>query len=123
MKYLPLKTKKMYSVPTGNIVVANGEYGLIEYLSIGDYGKDVNLKCDALGLTREIEKVKHVDMMSLEEKWVITISSQYGCSINCNFCDVPKVGMVNFSVVPAAFNDLLQLVRHKYAIRSDPRWL
>ena len=93
MKYLPLKTKKMYSVPTGNIVVANGEYGLIEYLSIGDYGKDVNLKCDALGLTREIEKVKHVDMMSLEEKWVITISSQYGCSINCNFCDVPKVGM------------------------------
>jgi 23S rRNA (adenine2503-C2)-methyltransferase len=31
-------------------------------------------------------------MLPLEEKWVITISTQYGCSMNCKFCDVPKVG-------------------------------
>lgn len=30
--------------------------------------------------------------MPLEKKWVITISTQYGCSMNCRFCDVPKVG-------------------------------
>ena len=30
--------------------------------------------------------------MPLEEKWVITISSQYGCSMMCKFCDVPKAG-------------------------------
>ena len=31
-------------------------------------------------------------MLPLTEKWVITISTQYGCSMNCKFCDVPKVG-------------------------------
>jgi 23S rRNA (adenine2503-C2)-methyltransferase len=92
MQFFPLKSESVYEVPTGHIVVAHGDHGLIEYLSIGDYGKDVNLKCDALGLTRELKKVKHVDMLPLEEKWVITISSQYGCSMGCNFCDVPKVG-------------------------------
>jgi 23S rRNA (adenine2503-C2)-methyltransferase len=30
--------------------------------------------------------------MPLEEKWVITLSTQYGCSMGCTFCDVPKVG-------------------------------
>lgn len=30
--------------------------------------------------------------MPLEEKWVVTVSTQYGCSMNCKFCDVPKVG-------------------------------
>lgn len=61
-------------------------------LSLGDYGKAVNLKCDAMGLTREISKVEHADIMPLSEKWVITISTQYGCSMGCKFCDVPKVG-------------------------------
>lgn len=61
-------------------------------LSLGDYGKDVNLKSDALGLTREIERVQHTAMLPLQEKWVITISTQYGCSMGCTFCDVPKVG-------------------------------
>ena len=37
-------------VPTGNILVVNGERGKLEMLSIGDYGKDVNVKCDAMGL-------------------------------------------------------------------------
>jgi 23S rRNA (adenine2503-C2)-methyltransferase len=30
--------------------------------------------------------------MPLSEKWVITISTQYGCSMGCTFCDVPLVG-------------------------------
>ena len=79
-------------VPTGNILVVEGEKGHLEMLSLGDYGKDVNVKADFMGLNRKIEKVTHTDMLPLEEKWVITISSQYGCSMNCNFCDVPKVG-------------------------------
>jgi len=79
-------------VPTGNILVVEGEKGYLEMLSLGDYGKDVNVKADFMGLNRKIEKVTHTDMLPLEEKWVITISSQYGCSMNCNFCDVPKVG-------------------------------
>jgi len=79
-------------VPTGDILVVQGEHGPLELLSIGDYGKDVNVKADFMGLTRDPGQVKHREMLPLEEKWVITISSQYGCSMGCTFCDVPKVG-------------------------------
>jgi len=75
-------------------------------LSIGDYGKEANLKCDALGLTRDIENVEHTKMLPLEEKWVITISTQYGCSMGCEFCDVPKVG----PGINATFKDLIKQV-------------
>ncbi|MHC4592872.1 MAG: Fe-S-oxidoreductase [Planctomycetota bacterium] len=61
-------------------------------MSLGDYGKDINIKCDALGLGRIPSKVRHTDLLPLEEKWVITISTQYGCSMGCTFCDVPRVG-------------------------------
>jgi len=79
-------------VPTGNILIVNGENGKLECLSLGDYGKDVNLKAEFMGLNRDIDSVKHQALMPLEEKWVITISTQYGCSMGCIFCDVPKVG-------------------------------
>jgi 23S rRNA (adenine2503-C2)-methyltransferase len=87
-----MKTIRRLDVPTGNILVVQGEHGLLEMLSIGDYGKDVNVKCDAMGLARSIERVQHTKMVPLEQKWVITISTQYGCSMGCEFCDVPKVG-------------------------------
>jgi 23S rRNA (adenine2503-C2)-methyltransferase len=80
------------AVPTGNILVVEGEKGKLEMLSLGDYGKDVNIKCDALGLTREPSPVRHTALLPLEEKWVITVSTQYGCSMGCEFCDVPMVG-------------------------------
>jgi 23S rRNA (adenine2503-C2)-methyltransferase len=64
----------------------------LECLSLGDYGKAVNIKCDALGLTRTPDPVRHTELLPLTEKWVITISTQYGCSMGCSFCDVPKVG-------------------------------
>lgn len=81
-----------FDVPTGTILIVRGELGNLEMLSLGDYGKDVNIKCDALGLSRTPERVRHTKMLPLEEKWVITISTQYGCSMGCNFCDVPRVG-------------------------------
>jgi 23S rRNA (adenine2503-C2)-methyltransferase len=79
-------------VPTGNICIANGELGDLEFLSLGDYGKAQNIKADFLGFTNEINGVEHGDLLPLEEKWVITISTQYGCSMGCTFCDVPRVG-------------------------------
>jgi 23S rRNA (adenine2503-C2)-methyltransferase len=93
-------------VPTGNILVVEGERGKLEMLSLGDYGKDINVKCDCMGLTREIEKVDHCALLPLEEKWVITISTQYGCSMGCKFCDVPKVG----PGINATTNDLIKQV-------------
>ncbi len=79
-------------VPTGNIFIVQGDKGKLECLSLGDYGKQINLKCDSMGLTRELNEVKHTDLLPLTDKWVITISTQYGCSMGCTFCDVPKVG-------------------------------
>lgn len=79
-------------VPTGNILIIQGEKGLIECLSIGDYGQEANIKADFLGLPDEINGVRATEIMPLSRKWVVTISTQYGCSMNCKFCDVPKVG-------------------------------
>ena len=101
-----MKILQNIQVPTGNILVVEGEKGKLELLSLGDYGKNINLKCDALGLTREIEQVKHTQLLPLEEKWVITISTQYGCSMGCSFCDVPKVG----AGINCSFNDLVKQI-------------
>jgi len=82
---------KRVPVPTGDICIVQGDLGKLEMLSIGDYGKDVNLKADFMGLNREPSPVKHTAMLPLEEKWVVTISTQYSCKSNCSFCSVPKV--------------------------------
>lgn len=88
-----MKTTKTIKVPTGEIYIAAGEKGLpLEFLSVGDYGKSANIKADFLGITREINGVPNGTPMPLSEKWVITISTQYGCSMGCKFCMVPKVG-------------------------------
>jgi 23S rRNA (adenine2503-C2)-methyltransferase len=90
--YLNDKDMENIKVPTGNILIVDGDRGKLECLSIGDYGKEKNIKADFLGLTKEIDGVPNGNVRPLSEKWVITISSQYGCSMGCTFCDVPKVG-------------------------------
>jgi len=102
-------------VPTGNILVVKGEHGKLEMLSVGDYGKENNIKCDAMGLTRDIDHVEHGKMLPLEEKWVITISTQYGCSMGCRFCDVPKVGPGK----NATFRDLTRQVLTGIALHPE----
>lgn len=102
-------------VPTGNIIVVQGEKGLLEFVSLGDYGKEQNIKADFMGLEREINGVPHGDILPLEEKWVITISTQYGCSMGCKFCDVPKVGLG----VNATFNDLINQVKAGISLHPE----
>lgn len=63
----------------------------MEYLYVGDYGKDQNIKADFLGFTKEINKVNH-HQVDLKEKLVVTISTQKGCPMRCKFCDCFKVG-------------------------------
>lgn len=74
---------------TGNII-SDDELKL-EYLFVGDYGKQNNIKADFLGYTNKIKQVKH-EPVNIKEKLVVTISSQKGCPMNCNFCDCPKFG-------------------------------
>lgn len=86
-----MKIKTNIKTPTGNILIVKGELGDLEMLSLGDYGKEINIKSDVLNLSRIPDKVKHTNILPLEEKWVITVSTQYGCDMGCTFCDVPKV--------------------------------
>ena len=87
-----MKIIKKMIVPTGEIYVGQTRRGNLEFLTVGDYGKDANIKADFLGITRELNGVPNGKPMPLTEKWVVTISTQYGCSMGCKFCDVPKVG-------------------------------
>lgn len=82
---------KKYPIPTGYLFVDTYSRGELETLSIGDYGKHHNVKADFLGYTKEISGVPNTYCMPLSEKWVITLSTQYGCPMKCNFCDVPNV--------------------------------
>jgi len=93
---------KKYTLPTGYLIVDDYSKGKLETLSIGDYGKAVNVKADFLGYTKEINGVPNVPCMPLTEKWVITLSTQYGCVMKCNFCDVPNVSWQG----NATFDDL-----------------
>lgn len=63
----------------------------LEYLYVGDYGKENNIKASFLGYDRRIDKVEHKDV-NIEDKLVVTVSSQKGCPMKCNFCDCPKLG-------------------------------
>lgn len=90
---------KKHSLATGYLIVDDYEKGQLETLSIGDYGKSENIKADFLGFDRELNGVNNGPCKPLSEKWVVTLSTQYGCSMNCTFCDVPKIkfrGNVSF---------------------------
>lgn len=79
---------KRIKTRTGEIICDTNKQ--MEYLYVGDYGKESNIKADFLGLTNEINSVTHRDV-DLSEKMVVTISTQKGCPMNCAFCDCPKV--------------------------------
>lgn len=103
---------KKFTIPTGYLFTGNYSKGELETLSIGDYGKAFNVKADFLGYRKEIEGVPNVHCMPLSEKWVITISTQYGCCMKCTFCDVPNVqwrGNASFDDLKAQFYNAIGL--------------
>jgi len=92
-----MKIIDQIEVPTGHILILEGAKGNLETVVMGDYGKDVNLN--------EAGSVKDgTPLIPLTDKWVFSISTQYGCSMGCQFCDVPKVG----PGINATLNDLRQ---------------
>ena len=80
---------KIIKTHTGKIYVDDERK--LEFLTVGDYGKENNIKAEFLGLHKEINGVKNIDV-DLTEKWVATISTQKGCPMKCKFCDCPKFG-------------------------------
>lgn len=107
--------KKHFKVPTGDILTVEGDKGKLELISVGDYGKEKNIKADFLGYDEEINGVPHGELQPLEEKWVITVSSQYGCAMDCKFCDAPKVGNGR----NATFNDLINQVKTGISLHPE----
>jgi 23S rRNA (adenine2503-C2)-methyltransferase len=83
--------KQKQSLPTGYLFTTECSKGQLETLSIGDYGKNKNIKADFLGYTNIIEGVQNGYCQPLSEKWVVTLSTQYGCPMKCTFCDVPNI--------------------------------
>ena len=110
-----MKILRNIQVPTGNILIVQGDRGKLELISVGDYGKDKNVKADFLSLTRDIEGVPNGDILPLTEKWVITLSTQYGCMMNCKFCDAPKVGRT----FNASYNDLQSQILTALSIHPE----
>ena len=78
-------------LPTGCLFVQEHARGRLETLSIGDYGKASNVTARFLGLNDEVEGVPNGQCKPLSEKWVMTLSTQYGCPMECTFCDVPNI--------------------------------
>lgn len=116
-----MKVIKNIEVPTGNILIVDGKKGKLECLSIGDYGKDANIKASFMGLDRPIEHVDHQQMLPLEEKWVCTLSSQYGCNSGCVFCDVPKVGKGVNATYSDLENQLIELIKLHPEVKATKR--
>lgn len=80
---------RIVNTHTGKIYV--DEERQLEFLTVGDYGKENNIKADFLGLHKEINGVENKPV-DLSKKWVATISTQKGCPMKCKFCDCPKYG-------------------------------
>lgn len=83
----------------------------LEWLYVGDYGQENNIKASFLGFNKEINGVEHHEV-DLSYKLVVTISTQKGCPMHCAFCDCPKVKFGG----NASVEDLKFQVSH--AIRS-----
>lgn len=99
---------KINKIPTGFLFSDTYSKGELETLSIGDYGKEHNIKADFLGYTKEINGVENRETKPLTEKWVMTLSTQYGCPMSCIFCDCPKLkfrGNASIADLEAQFVD------------------
>ena len=106
------KVLRRLDVPTGSILIVEGTLDVVknpqlEVVSLGDYGKKINIKASFLGLEDDPGEVRHTELLPLTEKWVVTVSSQYGCSMGCSFCDVPKVGPGVDATLPDLINQLM----------------
>lgn len=112
-----MKVLEKFTVPTGEIYTAESESGKFEFLSLGDYGKEKNIKANFLGFDKNINGVPHGELMPLSKKWVVTISTQPGCTMQCKFCDVWKYALVPSASVLSNEDLIKQVI---YAVSTHP---
>lgn len=113
------------------VIVSDSDMEL-EYLYVGDYGKENNIKADFLGYTKKIDKVIHKPV-DITDKLVVTVSTQKGCLETCKFCDCPKYGFKGnvsyFELLSEIVNGLaLSKIKHgqrlnvHFARMGEPTW-
>lgn len=96
--------RKFTETHTG-MIVTDTDLNL-EYLFIGDYGKENNIKASFLGYDKRIDRVEHRPV-DIEDKLVVTVSSQKGCPMKCNFCDCPKFGFHGNATTPELITEIM----------------
>lgn len=96
--------RKIIETHTGKIVTDTDLN--MEYLYVGDYGKENNIKASFLGYDKRIDKVEH-KQVDITDKLVVTVSSQKGCPMNCNFCDCPKFGFKGNATLPELITEIM----------------
>jgi len=99
---------KVVNTHTGKIYVDTDKK--LEFLTVGDYGKENNIKANFLGLTKEINGVANTEV-DLSDKWVATISTQKGCPMSCQFCDCPKYGFYGNATVDDMCYEIEQILK------------
>lgn len=109
---------RTFKTATGWLFVDDYEKGKLETLSIGDYGKEKNIKAKFLGFDKEINGVENGKCKPLSEKWVVTLSTQYGCPMKCKFCDVPNIKFCG----NASFNDLKKQLYNAISLHPDVKY-
>lgn len=96
--------RKITETHTGKIVTDTDL--TLEYLYVGDYGKENNIRASFLGYDKRIDKVEHKPV-DITDKLVVTVSSQKGCPMNCNFCDCPKLGFKGNATLPELITEIM----------------
>ena len=107
---------KIVNTHTGKIYVDTDHR--LEFLTVGDYGKENNIKADFLGLHKEINGVQH-KTVDLTQKWVATISTQKGCPMNCKFCDCPKYGFYGNASVDEMAYEIETILKNETVKNTD----
>lgn len=93
----------------------------LEFLTVGDYGKESNIKANFLGLTKEINGVEN-KAVDLSEKWVATISTQKGCLMKCKFCDCPRFGFHGNCTIDDLIYELRTILESELDVKYTKRF-
>lgn len=107
---------EVYHTHTGKIYVDRERQ--LEFLTVGDYGKENNIKADFLGYTKEINGVENTEV-DLTRKWVATISTQKGCPMNCQFCDCPSYGFFGNATIGDMSHEIVTILENEDVDHTD----
>ena len=114
-----MKIKDVLYLPSGRIFLYNTDDDyVIESTEMRDVIVDGKLHVDVRETQNPQEIWKH--LVSYQTKWLLTISTQKGCTHNCKFCDVanlPFKGNLTQKEIEEQVENLL--LNSPYVLKSD----